>query len=120
MWWRLIKKLYDSITLSEEIRGDLLLESSELSATEQLMVLTTTNHKHVFDLIADALTASAARPMLLLSFFIGTGAYLVFFLCWFLPQHCHLVCRGVTQQGRNRLGSSYTPRVCQLNAPWNH
>ena len=54
-WWKLLKSLDSSIELSETIRGDLLLESSGLNDTQQLMILTSTGNKHEFDVIAQAL-----------------------------------------------------------------
>ena len=54
-WWQLVKEMDSSIQLSEEIRGDLLLESSNLSKTEKLMIMTSTNNDCSFEKIAAAL-----------------------------------------------------------------
>ena len=39
-WWKMLKSMDRTIGLSAEIRGDLMLESSGLTADQQLMVLT--------------------------------------------------------------------------------
>ena len=67
-WWKLVNEMDSSIQLSEEIRGDLLLEASGLSKNEKLMVLTSTSNDCSFEKIAVALMeqhgkeVSASRP----------------------------------------------------------
>ena len=54
-WWRLLKEMDPSIQLSEEIRGDLLLDHCGLSKDQQLMVLTSTQNVTTFETVAKAL-----------------------------------------------------------------
>ena len=54
-WWKLLKDLDGTVTLSSQILGDLCLEASGLNSNEQLMILTSTGNKHDFDAIATAL-----------------------------------------------------------------
>ena len=51
----MLKEMDPDLVLSDEIRGDLMLEAAGLSQTEQLMVLTSTNNDTDFDKIAEAL-----------------------------------------------------------------
>eukprot|EP00971_Amphidinium_carterae_P328063 6459758-Amphidinium_carterae.1 len=54
-WWSMLRELDDTISLSSNIRGDLLLDQSGLSRTEKLLVLTSINNKHDFEEVAKAL-----------------------------------------------------------------
>ena len=54
-WWKMLKSMDRTIGLSSEIRGDLMLESSGLTADQQLMVLTSISNDRDFDKLADAL-----------------------------------------------------------------
>ena len=54
-WWRLLTSLDKAAHLSETIRGDLMLEASGLTETQQLMVLTSVNNDRDFDKVAGAL-----------------------------------------------------------------
>ena len=54
-WWIMLKAMDPDLTLSAEIRGDLMLDASGLSEHERLMVLTSTVNDTDFDKIADAL-----------------------------------------------------------------
>ena len=54
-WWKSLKDMDPIIGLSDQILGDLMLEASGLSATEQLMVLTSVNNAREFDNLAQAL-----------------------------------------------------------------
>ena len=54
-WWLMLKEMDPDLVISDEIRGDLLLEAASLSHHEQLMVLTSTGNDTDFDKVADAL-----------------------------------------------------------------
>ena len=54
-WWSMPRELDDTIQLSANIRGDLLLDQAGLSRHEKLLVLTSTANDHDFDKIAAAL-----------------------------------------------------------------
>ena len=60
-WWKKLKELDSKTEISENIRADLLLELSGLSATEQLMIRTSCQNKSDFQLIADALVIQHPR-----------------------------------------------------------
>ena len=60
-WWALLKSLDQTLELSTSIRGDLMLEAAKLSRIEQLLVLTSTNNNHEFDIIATALVDQHAK-----------------------------------------------------------
>ena len=60
-WWRLLKKLDDTIELSEAIRGDLMLDFSGLSRAERLMILTSTGNSTEFSKVAQALVDQHAK-----------------------------------------------------------
>jgi hypothetical protein len=68
-WWKLVKELDPEIRLSDNLLGELLLDHANLSATERLMVLTSTRNMYGFSILAVALVqqhplihARAARP----------------------------------------------------------
>ena len=54
-WWIMLKSMDPDLTLSAEIRGDLMLDAAGLSEHERLMVLTSTVNGTDIDNIADAL-----------------------------------------------------------------
>ena len=54
-WWTLLKEMDSTLQLSDQLRGDLLLDSSGLSHSEKLMIMTSTNNSTLFDTLADAL-----------------------------------------------------------------
>ena len=54
-WWKELKKMDPSISLSDSILGDLMLESAGLTEDQQKMVLTSTGNCRDFEKIAEAL-----------------------------------------------------------------
>ena len=54
-WWDLLKEMDDTVGLSQDILGDLLLDNSNLGKAEKLLVLTSTQNKTDFELVAKAL-----------------------------------------------------------------
>ena len=54
-WWRQLKELDPSVSLSPEILGDLLLEASGLTSDQQTMVLTSTVNDRDFEKVAVAM-----------------------------------------------------------------
>ena len=54
-WYLQLRKLDSSIELGESIRGDLLLDCSNLGKTEKLLILTSCNNTRTFDAIAKAM-----------------------------------------------------------------
>ena len=63
-WWRQLKEMDSTVTLSPSILGDLMLESSGLSDVEQLMVLTSTDNNREFDVVAQALLEQHSKAHL--------------------------------------------------------
>ena len=63
-WWELLQKLDSTIKLWDSILGDLLLEASGLTADQQPMVLTSTQNKREFEVIAAALLEQHAKTHL--------------------------------------------------------
>ena len=54
-WWNHLKMLDSSMELSDNIRGDLMLEAANLSKVEQLLVLTSAQNDRKFESIAKAM-----------------------------------------------------------------
>ena len=54
-WWDLLKEMDGTVGLSQDILGDLLLDNSNLGKTEKLLVLTSTQNRTDFELVAKAL-----------------------------------------------------------------
>ena len=54
-WWRTVRNLDPSISLSDKLLGQMLLDHATLSNTEKLLVLTSTNNRPGFDGVAAAL-----------------------------------------------------------------
>ena len=54
-WWDLLKEMDSTVGLSQDILGDLLLDNSNLGKTEKLLVLTSTQNRTDFELVAKAL-----------------------------------------------------------------
>ena len=57
LWWKLMKEYDTQVSISEEIRGNQLLENSGLSRDQQNMILVSTQNKLDFDSVKDALIA---------------------------------------------------------------
>ena len=51
-WWRKLLEMDDGVSLSDPMRGELLLEGSGLSKTEQLMIKTAAGDNQSFDVYA--------------------------------------------------------------------
>ena len=56
-WWKLLREMDDSVGLSLDILGDLLLDNADLSKTGKLLMLTSTGNDTSFEKIADAFLA---------------------------------------------------------------
>ena len=54
-WWNQLKVLDPTIEISEEVRGELMLDASNLSKIEKLLVLTSSGNDNKFESIAKAL-----------------------------------------------------------------
>ena len=54
-WWNQLKALDPTIEISEEVRGELMLDASNLSKIEKLLVLTSSGNDNKFESIAKAL-----------------------------------------------------------------
>ena len=54
-WWTMLSGMDNTIALSTTIRGDLMLEASGLTATEQLMILTSIGNVRDFEKLAVAM-----------------------------------------------------------------
>ena len=55
-WWTKLQVMDNTINLSDETRGELMLDNARLTRVERLMVLTSTGNVTTFDAIAKALT----------------------------------------------------------------
>lgn len=60
-WWKTLQEMDKGVSLSEEIRGDLLLDNADLSKIEKLLILTSTNNETMFDAVAEALIKQHAK-----------------------------------------------------------
>ena len=54
-WWKLLKQMDDSVTISDDVLGDLLLDNAMLSEDQKRMVLTVTDGETSFEEVAKVL-----------------------------------------------------------------
>ena len=59
-WWTLLTQMDKSLSMSEVMLGELLLEHAGLTSTERLMVMTSTNNDLDFNKVAEALVKQHA------------------------------------------------------------
>ena len=59
-WWQLLTQMDKSLSMSEVMLGELLLEHAGLTSTERLLVMTSTNNDLSIDKVADALVKQNA------------------------------------------------------------
>ena len=60
-WWQLLQQLDETVGLSAEIRGDLLLDNAGLVRHEELIILTSADNDTDFDKVAGALQAQHGK-----------------------------------------------------------
>ena len=59
-WWQLLTQMDKSLSMSDVMLGELLLEHAGLTSTERLLVMTSTNNDLSIDKVADALVKQNA------------------------------------------------------------
>ena len=62
-WYSTLQGLDKSISISEELRTDLLIQTAKLTAVEELMLQTTTQHKLEWDVVSKALQEQHPRSL---------------------------------------------------------
>ena len=60
-WWQLLKQLENTVALSDEHLGDMLLDGANILDWQKQLILTTTTNSTEFDKVADALMVQLGR-----------------------------------------------------------